>query len=53
MNVLMLIIVGVFVLGVLGVVAFALFKMSPFTAHSDRYRDPVTGKRLSDSPRLD
>ena len=53
MNVLMALIVGVFVLGVLAVVAFTLFALSPFASHSDRYRDPVTGKRLSDSPRLD
>ena len=53
MNVLMSIVVGVFVVGVLAVVAFTLFEMSPFARHSDRYRDPVTGTRTSDSPRLD
>jgi hypothetical protein len=53
MNVLMSVIVGVFVVGVLAVIAVTLFEMSPFAAHSDRYRDPVTGKRISDSPRLD
>ena len=53
MTVLISVVVGVFVLGVLAVVAFALFEMSPFSAHANRYRDPVTGKRLFDSPRLD
>lgn len=53
MNVLMEVIVGVFVLGVLGAVAFTLYALSPFASHSDRYRDPATGKRSSDSPRLD
>jgi hypothetical protein len=47
------VIVGVFVLGVLALVAFAFYAMSPFASHSDRYRDPATGKRTSDSPRLD
>ena len=53
MSLLMELIVGVFVLGVLVVVGFTLYALSPFASHSDRYRDPVTGKRNSDSPRLD
>jgi uncharacterized membrane protein YbaN (DUF454 family) len=52
MDSLMLIIVGVFVVGVLAVVAYVLFELSPFAKHTDRYRDD-TGKRVSDSPRLD
>jgi len=53
MSLLMELIVGVFVLGVLALVAFTLYALSPFASHSDRYRDPATGKRASDSPRLD
>ena len=53
MSVLMSVIVGVFVVGVLAAAAYTLFAMSPFAAHTDRYRDPVSGKRSSDSPRLD
>jgi hypothetical protein len=39
-----------FVLGVLAVVAYALFELSPFAHHADRYHEP--GKRQQ-SPRLD
>jgi hypothetical protein len=38
---------------VLFLVAFAVFEITPFAKHSDRYRDPKTGKRRSESPRLD
>jgi hypothetical protein len=48
-----LVIVVIFVLAVLGAVGYALFEMSPFAHHADRYRDPVTHKRLGQSPRLD
>jgi hypothetical protein len=44
------IIVMVFVLGVLAVVAYALFELSPFAHHADRYHEP--GQRQP-SPRLD
>ena len=46
-------IVLVFVVGVLAVVAFALFKLTPFAGHRDRFRDPVTHKRLGSSPHLE
>jgi hypothetical protein len=39
-----------FVLGVLAVVAYALFEISPFAHHDDRYHEP--GERQQ-SPRLD
>lgn len=32
---------------------WALFEMSPFAEHKDQFRDPVTGKRTGQSPRLD
>jgi hypothetical protein len=53
MNTLYTAIVLVFVLGVLGTVAYALFEMSPFARHADTFREPLTGKRLGESPRLD
>jgi hypothetical protein len=39
-----------FVIGVLAVVAFALFEVSPFAHRDDRYHEP--GERQN-SPRLD
>lgn len=45
-------IVVVFVLTVLALAAYALFAMSPFARHTDQFRDPETGKRLGESPRL-
>jgi hypothetical protein len=45
--------VFVFVLGVLAVVAWALFETSPFARHTDQFRDPRTGERTRPSPRLD
>jgi hypothetical protein len=53
MEILTLIIVFAFVFGVLGVVAYALFELTPFAPHKDRFRDPVTHDRRFDSPRLD
>ncbi len=52
MNTVYTIVVVVFVLSVLGVAAYALFEMSPFAQHADRFRDPKTGKRLGESPHL-
>jgi hypothetical protein len=43
-------IVMVVVIGILGVVAFALFELSPFAHHRDVYHAP--GERQQ-SPRLD
>jgi hypothetical protein len=53
MNSLYTVIVVVFVLSVLAVAAYTLFQMSPFARHADSFRDPQTGKRLGESPRLD
>jgi hypothetical protein len=54
MNTIYTVVVTVFVLGVLSVVAYALFKMSPFAKHEDHYRDPSTGERQwGDSPHLE
>jgi len=43
----------VFVVVVLGLVAFALFEMSPFGRHKDVYRDPQTHQRRFDPPNLE
>ena len=53
MQFVVLIIVFAFVISVLGVVGFTLFEISPFAHHTDHYRDPETGNRRFDSPRLD
>ncbi len=53
MNSLFTIIVVFFVVSVLGVAAYTLFEMSPFARHTDRFRDPLTGRRTGESPRLD
>ena len=53
MTVLFTIVVIAFVVFVLGVAAYALFELTPFAKHSDHYRDPETGKRVGQSPRLD
>lgn len=53
MNIVMLIIVFAFVISVLGLLGFTIFEISPFGRHSNHYRDPETGKKRFDSPRLD
>ena len=53
MNVVGLVITVVFVVVVLAIVGLALFEMSPFARHKDHYRDPETGRRRFESPRLD
>jgi len=53
MAALFTVIVLAFVVVVLVVVAYAIFEMTPLARHSDHYRDPVTGKRRWESPRLD
>jgi len=53
MGMVFTIIVLVFVVAVLALVAFALFEMSPFGRHSDRYRDPETHKRRFKAPNLE
>jgi hypothetical protein len=53
MQALSTLVVFVFVLGVVATVGYALFAMSPFAEHRDRFRDPRTGRRLGGIPRLD
>ncbi len=53
MDIVALVIVFVFVVSVLALVGLVLFKLSPFARHADHYRDPETGERRFDSPRLD
>ena len=53
MDVVVLVIVFAFVASVLSLVGFVLFKLSPFAHHADHYRDPETGERRFESPRLD
>ena len=53
MDALFTVIVLAFVLLVFAVVAFAILELSPFAHHSDSFRDPRTGKRRWESPRLD
>jgi hypothetical protein len=53
MNTLFTFLVLGFVLAVLGVVAYALFELSPFAHHADQFRDPRTGTRKWQSPHLD
>jgi len=45
--------VMVFVIGALAALGYALFEMSPWARHTDQYRDPETGKKLGEAPRLD
>ena len=52
MNTVYLVVVVVFVVAVLGIVAYALFEMSPFARHEDKFRDPATGKRVGEAPHL-
>ena len=52
MSMLYTVIVIVFVVGVLGAVAYALFAVSPFARHVDHFRD-ANGKRIGTGPRLD
>jgi hypothetical protein len=53
MNIFFTVIVIAFVVGVLAVAGFAVFELTPFAGHRDRYRDPLTGKRRWESPHLD
>jgi hypothetical protein len=53
MTVLWILVVLIFVLGVLAVVAYGLFAMSPFAKHTEHYRDPRTGVRQWPSPHLE
>jgi hypothetical protein len=53
MNTFFTVVSFAFVFGVLALVAYALFEMSPFAHHADQFRDPRTGARRGHSPRLD
>jgi hypothetical protein len=53
MQALWIVVVFAFVAVVLAVVAFALFEITPFARHTERFRDPRTGKKLGTGPRLD
>jgi hypothetical protein len=52
METFFIVIVFAFVVAVLGVVAYALYEMSPFAHHVDEFRDPRTGERRGESPHL-
>ena len=53
MNTLLMVVVFAFVFATLGLVAFALFEMSPFARHREQFRDPRTGEFQGRTPRLD
>jgi hypothetical protein len=53
METLFIILTIVFVPAVLVLVGYVLYELSPFASHRDHYRDPETGARLFESPRLD
>jgi hypothetical protein len=53
MNTFFTVVVFVFVFAVLAVVASGLFEVGPFAHHKESFRDPRTGKRKWQSPRLD
>ena len=53
MSTLFTIIVFAVVLAGLVVGLWALYEMSPFAKHADRFRNPLTGERTGASPRLD
>ena len=53
MHALMTFIVLALVVGIGAVIVWALFEMSPFAHHVDRFRDPVTGRKRGESPHLE
>jgi hypothetical protein len=53
MNTFFAVAVFVFVFSVLAFVAYGPFEVSPFAHHKESFRDPWTGKRRWQSPRLD
>jgi hypothetical protein len=53
MGTLWIVLATVFVLGVLAFVAYGLFEVTPWGRHSDRLRDPQTGRRHGESPHLE
>jgi hypothetical protein len=53
MNTVFLVISLAFVASVLALVGYSIFELTPYARHKDHYRDPESGKRRFDSPRLD
>jgi hypothetical protein len=53
MSTVFTVIVFFVVLAGLAVGIWALFQLSPFARHQEQFRDPLTGRRRGDSPRLD
>lgn len=53
MTVVSLVICAVFVVGVLVVVGYALFELTPLAHSANPYRDPETGRRRFASPHLE
>jgi len=43
----------VFVVAVVGFVAYGFFEVSPLAHHADRFRDARTGRRIGESPHLE
>ena len=43
----------VFVVGVLTLVAYVVFELTPFARHSETFRDPRTLRRIGTSPHLE
>jgi hypothetical protein len=48
-----IVVLGIVLVLVPGVVALAVFEISPFGRHSEHYRDLNTGKRRWDPPNLE
>jgi hypothetical protein len=54
MNTVYEVVVTIFVLGVLSVVGYAIWRISPWGRHTDHFRDPETGEhRWEESPHLE
>jgi len=53
MEIVFSVVVILFVVGVVGLVGYALFTMTPLARHQDHYRDPVTGDRRMKGPNLE
>ena len=53
MSTVFTIIVFAVVVAGLAVGVWALFELSPFAGHREQFRDPLTGRRRGESPRLD
>jgi hypothetical protein len=51
-NTIFLIVGFLFVVSVLGLVAYSIYELTPFASHKDHYRNSAGQKRFK-SPRLD